>query len=705
MSQQSPPIPQREFHGVYLSGNPAERPRGSASRCENLRVMPGYWLRLAGGRKGRWNLATESILQIHPYRVKDLPGVDNFLVQVKAADNSLSWRVTSVLTCQPDPTGTYRTAIETANDSAWCRTHAAAVCNTIDSPVFYNGLGTRDSGGSKPALSTMRGGTVPRYYGLDCYAPSGNPTVAWVGGSGNNAVTKSVDIWVGVYCTATDHFSNGIYCGQITTNAGPGTIRVSNLDRIKVAWANNGQRDEYKFVFYCTVDGFTVPYLVQAADLLGPYTASITSTTADLSIASGTLNGWVLNLAARVPQNNHPPRPMKSVCYANGRIYGIPLAGGTGSPVPQRSPSSTIGRPDFQYPWQYAREYAQVVWCAANSDSSRGGDALGDPLQCFPLQNVSDVPNGDQPICVAASPDSLKCLVFTPRCVFVLTEAADGLHEWDTVTEIHGISRAETLVATDHGLAWVNQRNQMVLLAPGGMQILSAPYQALLTSPARCADYVLDPLNENDKYRVWLENGTCVVHDFLVGECYTETGQAYTAARTVTDSTGKQWHLVANTAIYTQEGQPDASGAIKTGIETFTTAQTVVTTYPTGVWERNWDDQGDESQRKKLEQVNIIGDGAGVEIDWRGDFQENVAQNYARMAKQKSTQSRTDAKWEFKPSGADRFWHRIRLTLTATGVIPTYHPQPETQGDLARNFFGAVLRLLFTWNRSGENRG
>lgn len=704
MSQQSPPIPQPEFHGVFLAGNPVKRPRGSASRCENVRVMPGYYLRLAGGRKGRWNLATENILQIHPYRVRDLPGVDNFLVQKKAADNSLTWAVTSILTCQPDPTGTYSVPIATANDSAWCRTHAAAVCNNIDSPIMYNGLGTRDANGSKPALSTMRGGTVPRYFGLDCYAPGGNPTVAWVAGSGNNAVSKSVDIWVGVYDSATDHYSNGIYCGTITTNAGPGTIRVSNLDRILVAWANNGQRDEYKWCFYATIDGYTVPYQILAADLLGPYTVAITSTTADLSISSGTLNGWVLNVTGRVPQGNHPPRPMKSICYANGRLYGIPLAGGTGSPVPQRSPSSTIGRPDFQYPWSQPREYAQVVWSAAWGDASRG-DALGDPLQCWPLQNAMDVPNGDQPICVAASPDSLKCLVFTPRCVFVLAEAADGLHEPDTITEIHGISRAETLVATDHGLVWVNQRNQIVMLSANGMAVLSAPYQELMASPARCADYLLDPLNEIDQYRVWLENGTCVIHDFAVGEAYTATGQAYTAARTINDATGKRWHLVANTAIYTQEGQPDASGAIKTGIETFTSGQTVVTTYPTGVWERNWDDQDDSNQRKKLEKIAILGDGAGVELDWRGDFQEAVAQNYARCAKQKSTQSRSDAAWEYKPSGADRFWHKLKFTLTATGVIPTHHPTVGTQGDLARNFFGSILGLLFTWNRSGENRG
>lgn len=701
MSQQNPPLPQNEFHGVYLAGNPAGRPRGSAARCENLRVMPGFWLRLFGGRKGRWNLATETVLQFHPYRVLDLPGLDNFLVQIKAADNSVAWAVTSVLTCTPDPI--YRQAIATANDAAWCRTHAAAAANLPDRPVFYNGLGTRDAGGSKPPLSTMHGGTRLRYFGLDCYAPGGNPTVAWVGDGGLNAVSKSVQIWAGVYDSATEHYSNAIYCGTITTQTGAGTIRVSNLDRILPAWADNSQRGEMYWVFYATIDGYSVPYQILNAGLTGPFTVALTATTADLTISSGTLNGWVLNVTARAPQANHPPRPVKSLCYSNGRLYGVPLAGGAGNPVPQQSWSSSMARPDFNYRYTSARELAGVCWSAAWGDASRG-DALGDPLQCWPLINYAATPNGDQPVAVAASMDGVRVLVFTPRAVFTLTEAADGIHEYDTVSEIFGMSREETLRVTSRGLAWVDQRQQIVLLGVNGIQVLSLTYQALMNSPARCADYLLDPLNEIDQYRVWLENGTCICHDFLTGEAYTATGQPYTAARTINDATGRQWHLAANTALYTQEGQPDEAGAIRTGIETFTTGQAVATTYPVGVYERNWDDQGDANLRKELESIDVLGDGLGLEVTWRGDFEVDATANPRRMAKAKTGQSRTDNMWEFRPSGCDRFWHKFKLTLSAVGIFPASHPAPGVQGDQSRNFFGSILRLLFQWNRSGDNR-
>ena len=701
MAQQSPPVPQYEFRGVYLAGNPADRPRGTASRCENLRVMPGYWLRLFGGRKGRWNLATETILQLHPYRVLDLPGMDNFLAQIKAANDSVAWAVVALPTCTPDSLN--RQSIATANDGAWCRTHAAAVANLPDRPVFYNGLGTRDGNGSKPPLSTMQGGTSLRYFGLDCYAPSANPTVAWVASAGYNAVATSVKIWVGIYDSATEHYSNAIYCGAITTQTGTGIIRVSNLDRILPAWTDNTQRGELKWCFYATIDGYNVPYQILNAAMLAPFTAAITETTADLSIASGTLNGWVLNVTGRAPTENYPPRPMKSLCYANGRLYGAPLNGGTGDPVPQLRPSSDTPRPDFTYRYQQPRDFARVYASAAWGDASRG-DALGDPLQCWPLQNAFDVPSGDQPVIVAASPDTLRVIVITPRETLVLAEAADGIHEFDTISKLFGIGRAESFVTTAHGLVWVDQRNQIVMLGATGIQVLSLAYQALMVSPARCADYLIDPLNEIDQYRVWLEDGTCVVHDFLTGEAYTATGQAYTAARTVNDATGRQWHLVANTAIYTQEGQPDASDAIKTGIETFTTGQSVATTYPVGVYEQNWSDEGDATLRKELKQCDLIGDGNGVEITWRGDFQTAATENYGRMAKQKAPQSRTDEHWEFRPSGADRFWHKLKITMTATGTIPTSHPQTGVQGDQTRNFFGSILRLLFTWNRSGANR-
>jgi hypothetical protein len=693
MSQQAPSLPQQELHGVFLGGNPISRPFPSASKCENFRVMPGFWLRLFGGRKGRYNLA-KMVQQIHQYRLLGYPGADTCLLQYRFGTNDSRWTWFSLLTYVPDPFDVE--AISGAYDGNWSYTHPAAVCNLPDRVVYYNGLGVRDGSGSRPPFSSMLNGL--RFFGLDCYCPSGNPTVSFTEGAGLNAVTTTngIKVWVGVYNSATDHYSNAVYCGTVGKQTVSGTITVSNLNRIKIGTHGSAETAEQKLVFYATIDGGAVPYLILNSALNGPFTVAAGSTSADLSLAADTTNGWVLDLAHEAPSQNFPPRPMRSICYANGRLYGVQLGGGSGSAVYQLRPGTDFSALDFTYQSE-SRDLAGVWWSASATD------ALGDPLQSWPLVNFAPTPNGDQPNMVEPGDIERSVLVFTPRAVYRLTEALDGIHVYDPVSEIHGLFSPTTFRRTRYGLVWVDQYNQIVMLPPTGpIQILSDNYQPLMSAPAVCADYLLDSVNDVDCYRVYLSDGTCVCHDFKVGgEAYTATGQAYSAARTVTDGSGKRHHLVADTAIYTQEGQPE-DDQILVKDETFTTGQTKTTSIRTATYVGNWTDQDEADRRKELQVVEYIGDPNTSCAFWK-DFEPITQANATGGYQAKAAQSHSDSRFEFRLPSPAAFWHKVKLVLTPKGLIPTKHVAPELQGDQVQNFFGSIMRLLYTYEHT-ENR-
>ena len=706
MAQQVKPYEQLEFHGVYTAGNPTARPRGSAAKCQNFRVMPGYWLRLAGGRKARYCTAGE-VRQIHLVRGVDFFGGNNQLAQLKFVGDTAAWHWFNLSgwVCAPPEmqSVTQIETIATAYDGGFALTYPAAAANISDRPVMYNGLGVRDGfSSSKPPFTHYKDGAF--YYGLDAYCPGGNPEAAFAGGDGYNQIQERVEVWVGLYSSATGHYSNAVYAGTVETTSGLGTITVSNLGRLKFASHGAGEQATLHYVFYATIDGGRIPYLILNTALNGPNKVAVSEDSASLSLASGTTNGWNLDLTSEGPFDNHPPRPMRSLCYVNGRLYGVLLQGGSGTAVSQLKPGASVAAPDFTYQAESA-DLAAVVWSKASNEPD---PVLGDPLQCWPTDYITPTPSGDQPVVVAPAQDGVRVLVVTPGSTFLLEESADGLQEWVTVSRIHGISMAASLRTTPYGTAWVSQRNQIVLLPPGGerLEVLSGTYQNLLAGKTvRCADYLLDPVNEMDRYQVWFSDGTTLIHDFAVGEAYTATGHDFTAAATVYNASGKPHHIVAKAGLYTHEGQPE-DGLIPTTNQTFTgSGQAYTGAEIDGEYIRNWDDLGDMNLRKELPQADVVADGAlsaqlGVSpfsLEWYADFEQVIAGNKKTAALTKTGQSATDSCYRARLATPHRFWFKIVLKLrghSTDDAAFTKHRPPAEEGDNAKNFYGSILRFL-----------
>ncbi|HXI85276.1 MAG TPA: hypothetical protein VNL17_14440 [Verrucomicrobiae bacterium] len=701
MPRQVDPEPQLEFHGVYTAGNPIRRPAHTAAKCLDFRVMPGYYLRLRGGRKARYNIpSATSVLRIVPYRDPHFFGWSYHPMQVNLS-GTVKWVPFQIATYQPDPfniieviTGTY--------DGNFSLTNPAAACILADRPLLYNGLGVLSGSGSQPAFSTYYS-SVTRYYGLDAYAPGGvAPSVAFAAGAGNNTVATSVDIYVGLYSSQTGHYSNGVKCGTITTTGATGTITVSNLARIVPSYHNATEQSELFYVFYATVDGGTVPYLILNSGLTGPFTVAISSGSASLSIASGTTNGWVLDLTKEMPFQNYPPRPMQSVCYVNGRVYGCLLAGGSGT------------RSDFSYV-PATKDLAAVVWSQAASDSARQ-NVVGDPNQCWPLTNIAYTPSADAPIAVIPAQDNVRVLVLTPSSCFLLQEVADGIHEYITISRNFGCKSAASVISTPYGICWVTQHNEIVMLPPYSIQLqyLSRGYQSLITGNVKCADWIFDPVEQIDRYQIWMDNGVSVIHDFALGdgqspgsgEAYSATQPVFTCAATVLDGNGTRYFLVCTGGVYTHETQPD-TGVIPTTDQTFTTGQSFTTADINGEYDRNWGNFGDTTRRKELPFMSLTGDAGAstqlgvspVAVEWYGDFQQVTGANKQTTTIQKGSQSTTDQNYLVKFAGFNKLWFKLVFKLSGHSSDDASFANfitPSQQGDLAKNFYGAIHEASFT---------
>ena len=724
MAQQAKPLPQLDFHGVYTAGNPAKRPRGTAALCRDFRIMPGHWLRLRGGRRGRYNLVGSpagECRQIFATRDIDKAGAAFQFGQFKFGA-AVDWRVLNVITYAAPVSDE---PISTAFDGGYCLTNPAAIANVINRAVFYNGLGVRDGTNSRPPFSHYPGNVV-RFFGLDAYCIGGNPTVAFAAGAGNNTAAAPVQIWVGLYHQATEHYGNAVLCGTIGVTGATGTITVSNLARLKFATHGASETSELYYVFYATIEGGAVPYLIFDAALTGPFKVGVASASASLSIASGTTNGWNLNFAGEAPFANDPPRPMKSIAYVNGRVYGVLMTGGSGSPVAQQKPGGAGLVLDFSYV-PTNRQKGAVVWSRASSDESQAR-TLGDPNQCWPSINLEPTPNGEQPVVIAPSLDGMRVLVITSSATFMLEERSDGLHEFTRISSTHGIGVAMTFAVTGYGQMWADQRNQLVLLGYDNvLRTISWAYQSLLTGKTpTCADYLLNPPVGIDRYEVFFTDGTSVCHDFALGtyptdelnvdpaissgvpgEGYTYSGKNFTAACTVIDDTGKIHHLVAKSGIYTQDLQPD-TGLVPTTDENFvnSTNQTVAASEINGEYRRNWDDFGDPNLRQEIAQVDLIVDGAAgaaATVEWYADFAQFTAGNKRTTAKTKAPQSATDSMYRFKLGQSQAFWHKFVILLNGHSVDAANFPDPATEGDLAANFYGSVLKML-THQGTSENR-
>jgi len=712
MANRFPPIQQLELLGVHTAGNPANRPRGTAQVCTDFRIMPGQWLRHRTGRVARYNIPSSGVCrQIFPFRTSSFAGSDNHLAQVSYS-GSVKWHWFSLLTYVIDPTGIE--TISTSYDGGLASSTPVAATNLNDRPIFYNGLGVRGGSDSKPPFSSYNGGQV-RYFGLDAYCPSGNPSVGFASGAGHNTVTDSIDIWVGLYDSSTEHYSNAVKCGAITATSGTGTITVSNLDKLKYATHGSGETATLYYVFYATIDGanYKVPYLILASDQLGPLKVAVTSTTASLSVTAYA-NGFWIDATKEAPQENFPPRPMRMVTFVNGRLYGIPIASGSGGAVAQTKIGDSV-HPDFTYVPD-ERDQTAIVWSKAAGDDVTV-DALGDPLQCWPLRNLAYVPTNQFPLYVGPSPNEEEgVIVLTASACFLLEELADGQHRYTKISRIHGVGNAASVKMTDYGLVWMTQRRQIVLLPTGShtVRVLSKNYQSIISANAVSADYVINPTEELDQYKVSLADSTVIVHDFKIaneqfpdGQGYKYTSLDYTAMATALDSNGKSHHIVAKTGLYTEETQPE-NGLTPAVVQTFTsTDQTIGSAeVPQAVYQRNWDDMGDKDLRKDQPWLDILGDGAitaalsntsPLTVEWYADYEQVTSGN-------KKTTSMVAPSVHGKP-GYYRFRltpehkHVFKFVLKMTGHYSDlgtgYYPDPSTEGDLASNFHGSILGIHF----------
>jgi hypothetical protein len=703
MSVEVRPLEQFRFRGIVTAGNPLARPKDSAEVCTNFRVMPGDWLRLRSGRKYRGLVMNNGIVQqFRPFVGVGATGLDQQLAQVKIGSSpSWHWFSLMIYSLVPGP-AINQTEIEpiaTAYDDGFALKNAAAATSLMDRPVVYNGLGVRDGVNSRPPLTAYYNSQA-FYYGLDAYCPSGNPTASFASGGGFNELFTHARIYVGLYNSSSEHYGNGVYAGTIESTNGAGTISVSGLSALKYATHGAGETSSLWYVFYATIDGGDVPYLILNSTLDGPHKVPVTQASASLSIATGTDNGWVIDLAKEMPIDNFPPRPMRTLAYVNGRLYAAPMFGGSGFDS------------DFSYMPRY-RDYASVVWSAAASDA-RDTEFLGDPLQSWPLFNQAYTPSGDTPIALAPAAEAASVLVITSTATFYLTEAADGIHEYTTISLIHGIRNPTTLRATQYGMVWVDQRNQFVLLKPGAREVtvLSDLYQSVIGfALPTCADYVVDPVNQVDRYQVWLDSGISVSHDFGIGgQCYTANNQDYTAAATVMESSGRKHHIVAKTQIYTHEGQPE-DGLVFAVDQRWDGAQIVSDPYQ-GFYRLNWTDFGDPDQRKELPHLEITGDCRAVAslgsvppiyVFWFSNLDID-AQKLTSFVRSPQTVEKMNT-YRYKLAEPNHFWFKFAFLLNPhpADLVNNCFPPIGQEGSLASNFYGSIVRAAYRVGVS-ENR-
>lgn len=693
--------------------------------------MPGFWLRTAGGRVARYNIPSAvSCLRIVPFRDPHFPGASQHNAQVNYGGGVVRWLFFDARTFITSPSPGIET-IDTTHDGGLASTTPVAACNLSDRPLLYNGLGVRDSNGSRPPFSSYFNGTT-RYFGLDNYCPGGHPTVGFAAGAGNNSVNTSVDIYVGLYNSTTGHYSNAVKAGTIAGTAGvTGTITVSNLQGLKIQFHNAQEHTEQNYVFYATLDPGATPYLILNSALTGPFTAANNATTASLSITAPTVtnaNGWILDLGLEAPELNFPPRPMGSVCFVNGRLYGTLIPGG----------SASNSSPDFSYVPE-SKDLAAVVWSMASGDS-QAQSVAGDPNQSWPFTNIKYTPSSDAPIAVVPAQDGVRVLVLTPSSAFLLAEVTDGVHEYITISRRHGCASAASIVETPYGICWVTQRNEIVMLPPYNTQVipLSRPYQSLMKGgKVTAADWVYDPDEQIDRYQVWMDNGISVIHDFAIGNAgngaldgsgaTNQTAQPYgegytrstngnvTAAATCVSGDGLSNFVIAiGAGLYTHETQYE-TGLIPTTDQTFVgTTQSHTSSEINGEYHRNWDAFGDSRLRKELRECTLLGDGATsselgtspLTVEWYADFKQVTGVNKQATTEIKAPQSDSDSQWQFKFSKFNKFWYKIVLKLaghSTDDVSYANHVNWSQQGDLAKNFYGSILQLSTTLGNA-ENR-
>jgi hypothetical protein len=707
MAQQIQPVQQTEFGGVVTAGNPIRRPPESASLCRNIRVMPGNWLRLRGGRKLQWfdlSKPNGRYRRFYEVRLANGTGTTSHLAQYFDGVKSV-WRKAEVTQA-----GYMIFDLEEISHSYLFQgTDLSPVCTVRDRVFIGNGLGVRGSvGGVNASYSplTQWDGSNIRYVGLDNYCPGGSPIASFtVNAGGGSRILYGRNIYVGLYNQATGHFGNGILAGKFEP-ADPGNVEwVGDISIAGLAGLQTGvhasgglyspssEQSELKYVVYATGDGGATPYLVVNGATGEPIAADYGSSALEVRLSSDPddVDAHVLDVMAEMPTENFPPRTMSTMAYANGRVYGALSWGGVGSVYEVSS-----------------KDICAVVWSAA-ADDVQDRDFLGSPEESWPRTNRKFTPNGEQPLHIAAAQDGTKVLVITHSGTFLLEETADGLHTWDEVSATSGIWSARSFVTTPYGSVWLDQHRQIVLLPHGSnrLTVLSGAYSRLLSSVAKDtpADYVFSPIHEIDRYQIWIGGGLSVIHDFAIGgQGYQYTGPDFTCAATMLDIFGNPHHIVAREAVWSQESDP-LTGEIVTYDQGIDWSMADIT----GEWIGQWNNFGDRSVRKEFREWTVTGDcdyseqlgDSPVKLSWFADLTD---EEYL-LDLAKSRQGDTDHAYVAKISSGNRKYFKLRVQIRGhrSDLGATYTPQ-SASGDLKPVIYGSVWLSEASINGAGNNR-
>lgn len=707
MSQQRRPYTEYSFQGLNLADNPLTRPLGSASDCINVRVMPGNWLRMKGGRKARVNLTNAAAVNhfINP-TIYSTVGNDYALAHVEYSGPTRKMCRINLTNWTVDESGLE--TISSSFDSTYFYAHAVLA----DSVIWDNGRGC--SVGSlvpTPSLTQWQPASTVRYFGLDC-EKNGAVSVAFnSGGTGINSVTTSVKLYVGLHNTATQHYSNGILIATLSASGGTGEIAVSGLSNISYPTHGASETSELKWVFYATIDGYQVPYLIMDSTLSGPFTVAATSDTADLDITSGTVNGWVLDTTKEMPVTNYAPRRMRSIAYASGRLYGI------------LSPTTNISGLGLRYQVA-ANELYKVIWSDA-AGSVQNRDYLGDPLQSWPATNASSVPGGERPLVVMAAPNLVEVMVFTSTKTLLLREQTNGVHEWDTISNDHGLDPQawyRAVCKTRHGIVWVTQRKQLAIYTnEGEFKILSRDFDAAAYNSGlnvNCITYAYDPINQIDQVHVF-RSSTSYTYDFATGAwTNTEPHSVYcgaTLTRPGASSVERHFVVAATSAagsgagLYTMFGQYDETGGAEITYDQLFTGASGSTKISDeigdGMYQTNWVTFGDPNLRKEIPYVDIIGDAASypggdavngaILLNWSAAL-DTVTQNLVYPLKV-SQESSSDYYYRFKISKNHRWAWMFRLLFYGHTADRSTYPIPGNELiSSSAHLYCAVVAMMIT---------
>jgi len=655
------------------------------------------YLRLRGGRNINYTGANGSnVVQFHEFRKVSQAGAI-YDIALHYDGSATKWKLFN--------TGSL-TDILTVTGAPQTRSAIASVRSKC---FMYNGKGSRSTN-SLPAFSSWDGTTV-RYVGLDAFCPSGStPVASFTAGSGHNTITDFVSIYVALFNSTTQHTSNGVYAGTLST-PGTGTISVSALDNLVPAYNNSTEQGELYYVFFATIDGGQTAYQILNTALTAPYMVAIGSTTTNLSLSTLVPQGFVLDLTQERPIENYPPRPMSIIAYANGRVYGVLGGGGTGSAVVLPDSGGNYYK-DFTYT-ETLNEIGAVCWSAGADDSTQN-DFVGVPEESWPIRNRKFTPNAETPTILDSAPGGNQVLVVTANGTFLLYEAADGLHQWVTVSDHDGAANMNSYVPTPRGPMWLTQKQQLVLLDATTFELkkLSEGFDELLSSPlsygptGACADYLWDPHSLIDYYEVWRADGSSVVYDFaLGGMAYEKSGPLVTAAKTMFTSSGLRGHFMAGQHIYTQEADP-----ITKLIYTRDQLSSGVFTEINGDYITQWMCFGEPRDRKKFTDMDVTGDGAtSAELGASPitfSYYVDLTNAATSVALTKSNQSTTDDNYKARFRTGNFFWLKLRIQLAGHGgdgvQFQTYPEAASYDGELVPSAFGTIFEIAPTENLSGN---